>query len=133
MRNLIVAVLSLAVFSCCTSVSQKVDEDKKYLYIEVTGDRPFGEYRTTIDTVEIIAKNDSVAYLEAFEKSCISQQASVIVAAEMKKRGGTMYENDEIIHDFRLLDENLIEVKQNVVPDSVLIEIARSIFSITTD
>lgn len=131
MKKIIVAcIVSMAIFSCCTGSSSKVDRDKTYLYVEVSGNNASGVYRTKIDTIEIIEKNDSLAYLKAFEKSCVSQWASVITAEEMRKHMGSRYEERDEYHDFRLLDENFEEVNHTVVPDSVLAEIAKSIFSI---
>ena len=46
--------------------------NKKYLYIEVTGCNSYGDYRAKIDVLEIMEKNDSLAYLKAFEELCVS-------------------------------------------------------------
>jgi len=45
--------------------------NKKYLYIEVTGCNSYGDYRAKIDIFEIMEKNDSLAYLKAFEELCV--------------------------------------------------------------
>lgn len=128
-------LLSLILISCNSGNSQKedteVDRDKKYLFIEVTGTNSLGVYRTKIDTTEIVSKNDSLAYLKAFEKACVSQQASRIATEELKKIMGTKAD-DETQYGFRLLDEDAKEVK-HVVPDSILIRIQERIFSITTE
>lgn len=137
MRKIIVAcIVSMAIFTCCTtgtSSSSKEVEEKKYLYVEVSATNSMGVYRTKIDTVEILEKNDSLAYLKAFEKICVSQKASMVVAEQLKKAMGSKYEPYEDRYDFRLLNENLKEVDQTVVPDSILAAIAERIFSLKTD
>ena len=124
----IVSVVSIVLFSCCIGVSS-TDRDKKYLYIEVTGTNSHGDYRAKIDTLEIMEKNDSLAYLKAFEE-CVSQRASALYVEVMKEKMGDRFDGKEDIHDFRLLNEKLEEVDRSVVPDSVLAKIAQSIFSL---
>ncbi|MCM1722937.1 hypothetical protein [Bacteroides ovatus] len=126
----IVSVVSIVLFSCCTGISSNTDKDKRYLYIEVTGTNSHGDYRAKIDTLEIMEKNDSLAYLKAFEELCVSQRASALVAEVMKEKMGEHLDEYEEVHDFRLLNEKLEEVDRSVVPDSVLAKIAQSIFSL---
>lgn len=125
----IVSVVSIVLFSCCIGVSS-TDRDKKYLYIEVTGTNSRGDYRAKIDTLEIMEKNDSLAYLKAFEELCVSQRASALYVEVMKEKMGDRFDGKEDIYDFRLLNEKLEEVDRSVVPDSVLAEIAKNIFSL---
>ena len=116
----------MVIFSCCIGVSSNTDKDKKYLYIEATGTNSHGDYSAKIDTLEIMEKNDSLAYLKAFEELCVSQRASALVVEIMRDR----FDEYEEVHDFRLLNEKLEEVDRTIVPDSVLAEIAQSIFSL---
>ena len=91
----------MVIFSCCIGVSSNTDKDKKYLYIEATGTNSHGDYSAKIDTLEI-----------------------------MKEKMGDRLDEYEEVHDFRLLNEKLEEVDRTIVPDSVLAEIAQSIFSL---
>lgn len=125
----IASVVSIVLFSCCIGVSS-TDRDKKYLYIEVSGTNSDGAYSTKIDTLEIIEKNDSLAYLKAFEELCLSQRASALYVEVMKEKMGDRFDGEEDFHDFRLLNENFEEVDRTIVPDSVLAQIAKNIFSI---
>ena len=120
----------MVIFSCCIGVSSNTDKDKKYLYIEATGTNSHGDYSAKIDTLEIMEKNDSLAYLKAFEELCVSQRASALVVEIMKEKMGDRLDEYEEVHDFRLLNEKLEEVDRTIVPDSVLAEIAQSIFSL---
>lgn len=130
---LIVCFLSLILVACNSNNRPKaaIEIDKKYLLIEVLSTHDLGVNRTEIDTTEVFEKNDSLAYLHAFEKACISQQASRIIAKELKKVMGAKADY-ETQYGFMLLGEDAIEIK-NVVPDSILSEIERRIFAITTD
>lgn len=130
MQKIFIVLLSIMVFSCSLGKSAKTDEGQKYLYIEASGDNASGEYRIKIDTTEIIAKNDSLAYLIAYEKACISKKGSELAAEELKKISGGTLGNYESIHNFQLLNENYDLIGKNVVPDSVLAEIEKNIFSI---
>lgn len=125
----IASVVSIVLFSCCVGISS-TDRDKKYLYIEVSGSNSDGAYSTKIDTLEIIEKNDSLAYLKAFEELCLSQRASALYVEVMKEKMGDRFDGREDTHDFRLLNENFEEVDRTIVPDSVLAQIAKNIFSI---
>ena len=125
----IASVVSIVLFSCCIGVSS-TDRDKKYLYIEVSGTNSDGAYSTKIDTLEIIETNDSLAYLKAFEELCLSQRASALYVEVMKEKMGDRFDGEEDFHDFRLLNENFEEVDRTIVPDSVLAQIAKNIFSI---
>lgn len=125
----IASVVLIVLFSCCIGVSS-TDRDKKYLYIEVSGTNSDGAYSTKIDTLEIIEKNDSLAYLKAFEELCLSQRASALYVEVMKEKMGDRFDGEEDFHDFRLLNENFEEVDRTIVPDSVLVQIAKNIFSI---
>lgn len=135
MKQIFIFCFFLLIMVTCNSgtsknAEAKVETDKKYLLIEVSITNYLGEYRTKIDTTEIIEKNDSLAYLKAFEKSCISQQADRITAKELKKLGAkTDYETQ---CGFKLIDDGAKEIK-DVVPDSVLNDIEKRISSITTD
>lgn len=130
MRKVAISLLTLIMCSCNVGNSSKIDDEQRYLYIEVSGDNASGAYRTKIDTTEIIANNDSLAYLIAYEKICISQKASELTANELKKVSGGTMGNYESIHSFQLLNEKYELVKRNVVPDSVLAKIEEEIFSI---
>ena len=96
----------------------------------MSGTNSDGAYSTKIDTLEIIEKNDSLAYLKAFEELCLSQRASALYVEVMKEKMGDRFDGEEDFHDFRLLNENFEEVDRTIVPDSVLAQIAKNIFSI---
>ncbi len=68
--------------------------------------------------------------MKAFEELCVSQRASALVVEIMKEKMGDRFDEYEEVHDFRLLNEKLEEVDRTIVPDSVLAEIAQSIFSL---
>lgn len=129
-RKVAISLLTLIMCSCNVRNSSKIDDEQRYLYIEVSGDNASGSYRTKIDTTEIIANNDSSAYLIAYKKICISQKASELTANELKKVSGGTMGNYESIHSFQLLNEKNELVKRYVVPDSVLAKIEEEIFSI---
>lgn len=132
MRKILIALTSIIVFSCSMGKSTMTDEDQdhRYLYIEASGDNASGQYRIKIDTIEIVANNDSMAYIMAFEKACISKKGSELAADELRKISGGTMGNYESIHYFELLNENYEMIVRNVVPDSVLSKIEESIFSI---
>ena len=130
MKNiLIICLLSLAIMSCNSNSSDpKNIKEKKYLYVEIYSEKVFGTNRAKVDTIEIIAKSDSLAYLKAFEKYCISQKASVLINEQLKAAG--VEEGYSSSHEFRLFNENSDEICENVVPIDVLKKIALKINAI---
>lgn len=86
MKKLILLTLILVSFACCK---------KKYTYVEISK-----EYGSVLETEEPIkARNDSIAYLAAYRKFCIS------LSAESGVRG-VGYPDYSRVLGFVLLDRN---------------------------
>lgn len=133
MKNiLIICLVVLTMFSCRPNGSKQntinIIKEKKYLYVEISSNEFLGEHRAKVDTIQIIAENDSLAYLKAFEQLCISKKADVIIAEQLKAAGS---KNEyKSTHDFKLFNEECEEVNQNIVPNDVLMKISIKVNSI---
>ncbi len=90
-RILVLGIFVLSIISC----------NKKYEYIEVKREKSeTGAIRKIEEDAEIIeAKNDSIAYLLAYEKFCISQKAS----KDMEEVYGSSSTNQPVY--FKLINE----------------------------
>lgn len=133
MKNiLIICLVLLTIFSCrpngVKQNSINIIKEKKYLYVEISSNKFLGVNRAKVDTVEIIAENDSLAYLKAFEQLCISKRADALVAERLKAAGSN--KEYKSIHEFKLFNEDYEEISKNVVPADVLMRIAIKINSI---
>lgn len=93
MNKIIFSILFITIFASC-------EQSKKYEYVEIGLKESLfgGTERNEKDAVIIRAKNDSIAYLEAYQKFCISEK----VSHDMKEALGSSL---LMPTDFKLIDE----------------------------
>lgn len=93
MKKLLILVLLTSFFTSC-------EQSKKYEYVEIGLKNSLfgGTERDEKDPVTIQAKNDSIAYLEAYQKFCISEKLSQDMIEVVGSSSTTPT-------DFKLLDE----------------------------
>lgn len=100
MKRLFLPLVLLLITTAC---------NKRYTYVEVIRQQQFfgGTQITTKEEVKIRARNDTAAYLEAYEKFCISQAVYI----GMKERYG-MPELQDVPLGFRLYNSNGIDISK---------------------
>jgi hypothetical protein len=93
MKKLLLLVIFISIITSC-------EQSKKYEYVEIGQNESLfgGTERNEKDTIIIRAKNDSIAYLEAYQKFCISEK----VSQDTKEALGS---SSTIPMDFKLIDE----------------------------
>jgi len=91
-KNLLLVLLIITITSC--------EQSKKYKYVEIGQKESLfgGTERDEKDAVIIRSKNDSIAYLDAYQKFCISEK----VSQDMKEALGSASTTPT---DFKLIDE----------------------------
>jgi len=121
--KLLILLLAVALTSC--------NSDKKYTYIEVVLDKGIfgGVEKKEKDSKIITAKNDTLAYLKAYEKFCIA----VKVNKDMKETYGATYSTPL---EFKLLNdrgEDIVNSIFFVTQAEQEEKIAESIFSMNNN
>lgn len=93
MKKILQLILLITITTSC-------DQSKKYEYVEIGLKESLfgGTERDEKDAVTIRAKTDSIAYLEAYQKFCISEK----VSQDMKEALGS---SSSVPTDFKLIDE----------------------------